>query len=216
MKIVVIGATGNVGSRTVDEALAAGHEVIAYVRRPEAVEARAGLTVAAGDASDSAALASAAAGADAVIVAITGSMRDASFMQRALPSIIDAVRTAAVQRVVLVSAFGAGDTAPKASGFARLLYRTVLKGFFADKAAADAQLVASGLDYTITYPVNLKDSPTLPEAAVQPLATVAKVPGLPTLPFANVAKALVAIAVDPAASGARLLITTPQGWTPTA
>ncbi|MGF2949488.1 NAD(P)H-binding protein [Microbacterium alcoholitolerans] len=70
---------------------------------------------------------------------------------------------------VLVSAFGAGDTAEKASGFARLIYRTVFGKFFADKAASDAVLTASGLDHTIVYPVNLKDAPALTAAAVKPL-----------------------------------------------
>lgn len=42
MKFVVIGATGNVGSRTVDAAVEAGHEVVAYVRRPEAVTPKGG------------------------------------------------------------------------------------------------------------------------------------------------------------------------------
>ena len=77
MKIVVIGATGNVGSRTLDTALAAGHEVVAYVRRPEAVTSQKGLTVAQGEAADVAALAAAAKDADAVIVLITGSTKDA-------------------------------------------------------------------------------------------------------------------------------------------
>ena len=39
MKIVVLGATGTTGRLVVDEALAAGHEVVAFVRRPEAVAA---------------------------------------------------------------------------------------------------------------------------------------------------------------------------------
>jgi Zn/Cd-binding protein ZinT len=53
---------------------------------------------------------------------------------------------------VLVSAFGAGDTAAKASGFARLVYRTVLKGFLADKAVAERALSESGLNWTTVYP----------------------------------------------------------------
>ena len=68
MKIVVIGANGNVGSRVVDAALAAGTEVVAYVRRPETVTAKPGLTVTAGDATDVAALTAAARGAQAVVV----------------------------------------------------------------------------------------------------------------------------------------------------
>ena len=39
MRIVVFGAGGRVGSRTVAEALARGHEVTAVVRDPEAHDA---------------------------------------------------------------------------------------------------------------------------------------------------------------------------------
>ena len=48
MKIVVVGATGNVGSRLVVQAAAAGHDVVAYARRPEAVPVASGVTVLAG------------------------------------------------------------------------------------------------------------------------------------------------------------------------
>lgn len=214
MKIVIVGAAGNVGSRTVDEALNAGHEVVAYVRRPAAVPPRPGLTIAEGDASDPVALAASAQDADAVIVSITGSMKDTSFMQRTLPEIIDGVKQARAKRLVLVSAFGAGDTADKASGFARLLYRTALRKFFDDKAASDALLTDSGLDYTIVYPVNLKDAPAVPNAAVKRLTEVRRVPGLPTLPFGNVAQALVQITEDASLSEARVLVTTAAGWKP--
>jgi len=44
MKIVVLGETGTTGALVLDEALAAGHQVVALVRRPEAVAARDGLT----------------------------------------------------------------------------------------------------------------------------------------------------------------------------
>ncbi|WP_146841659.1 NAD(P)-binding oxidoreductase [Cellulomonas composti] len=212
MKIVVVGANGNVGSRVVGSALASGNEVVAYVRRPETVSPRPGLTVAQGDAADSAGLAAAAQGADAVVVSITGSMKDATFMQRHLPAILDGVRQANAGRVVLVSVFGAGDTAQKASGFARLIYRTVLRKFLADKAAADHLLVDSGLGYTIVYPVNLKDAPEASAATVKPLDEVREVPGLPTLPYPNAGAAIATIATDPAYAGQRVLLTSAKGW----
>ena len=211
MKIVVIGATGNVGSHTVDEALAQGHHVTAFVRRPEAVPARDRLTIAKGDAGDTDALAAAAAGADAVIVSINGTLRDATFLQRTLPNIVAATKQAQAGRLVLVSAFGSGDTAAKASWVARIVYRVLLGTIFADKVASEKILPGSGLDYTILYPVMLKNGPALPEASIEPLDQVGSVPGLPRLPYANVAKALVALAGDPSA-GRRLLITTPNGW----
>lgn len=175
MKIVVLGAAGNVGSRFARQAVAAGHEVVAYVRRPEA--APAGTEVVVGSAEDVETLASAAQGAD-----------------------------------VLVSVFSAGETRAKASGFARLIYNTALRGFLADKAAADALLMESGVNWTIVYPVNLKDAPALPSQTVKALDEVSRVPGMPTLPMDNAAAGLLEVATDPATTGKRLLITTPTGW----
>jgi putative NADH-flavin reductase len=212
MKVVIIGATGNVGSRTMKFAVQAGFDVTAYVRRPEAVLQRKGVTIAKGDAQDSSALAKALTGSDAVLVAITGAVSDGSFMQRTLPSIITAMKDADVRRIVLVSAFGAGDTADKAAWFMKLAYRTVLGKFFRDKAAADALLEESGLEYTIVYPVNLKDAPATINAVAKPLEDVGKVPGMPTLPFTNVAQELVHILQDSSTIGQRILLTTAQGW----
>lgn len=47
--IALLGATGNVGSRLLDEALARGHQVTALVRNPARLAPRAGLTVVTGD-----------------------------------------------------------------------------------------------------------------------------------------------------------------------
>ncbi len=214
MNILLLGATGNVGSRILAQALDAGHRVTAYVRRPEALTQHQGLTVAGGQLDDVEAMTGAARGADAVIIAVTGPMKDRTFMQRSLPSILEAVRAAGAGRVVLTSVFGAGDTAQKASWFARGIYRTALRGFLADKEAADRLLIDSGLEHTIVYPVNLKDAPVREEAAVEPLETVASVPGLPTLPFDAAAAALLRVAQDPDTAGRRLLITTRKGWKP--
>lgn len=35
--MLIVGATGNVGSRVARQAAQAGHDVVAFVRRPEAV-----------------------------------------------------------------------------------------------------------------------------------------------------------------------------------
>ena len=124
-------------------------------------------------------------------------------------------KQAGVTRLVLVSVFGAGDTAEKASGLAKLVYRTALGKFLHDKAAADKILQASGLEWTIVYPVNLRDTTALTEkAAVKRLDQVGKVPGLPTLPMDNAAEALLDVVTDPKTAGQRLLITTPTGWMP--
>ncbi|MEW1718240.1 NAD(P)-binding oxidoreductase [Streptomyces sp. NPDC093109] len=215
MKIVVLGATGNIGSHVVKEALSRGHEVVAYVRNPDAVRPRAGLTVVGGSLDDRPAMAKAFAGADVVISAIGVALRakkPVDLMRRTLPVITDAVKDAGVERFVLVSAFGVGDTAAKASFVGRLVYRTVVAAIFQDKEAAEEGLAATGLNWTIVHPVNLKEAPAVPAVTVRRLDRVARVPGLPTLPFENVARALVEIAADRDASGQRLLVTTEKGW----
>ncbi|MGW1964665.1 NAD(P)-dependent oxidoreductase [Streptomyces sp. NPDC001935] len=217
MKIVVLGATGNIGSHVVKEALSQGHEVVAYVRNPDAVQRQTGLTVVRGPLDDRAALAKAFAGGDAVISAIGVALRakkPIDLMQRTLPVITAAVQDAGVERFVLVSAFGVGDTAAKASFLGRLVYRTVVAAIFKDKALSEQNLPVTGLNWTIVNPVNLKEAPAVPAATVKPLDQVGRVPGLPTLPFANVARALVEIAADRGLAGQRVLVTTEKGWKP--
>ena len=76
MRIVVFGAGGRVGSRTVAEALARGHEVTAVVRDPEAHDLHGdGLTVVAGDATDPASVAEVAAGHDLAISTVGTELR---------------------------------------------------------------------------------------------------------------------------------------------
>ncbi|SDT19582.1 NAD(P)-dependent oxidoreductase [Microterricola viridarii] len=219
MKIVVLGAAGNIGRHTLLAAVAAGHEVVAFARRPESVPPLLGVRVVVGSVEDEAAMVEAFAGADAVISAVgpafrMGSRKPIDFMQRVLPRMTAAVKQAGVPRFVLVSAFGAGDTLAQASGLARLVYRLGTAPLFEDKALAERALPASGITYTIAYPVNLKEAPPLTAAAVKPLGKVGSVPGLPTLPFANVGQALVELAEDRAAESKRVLITTPTGWKP--
>ena len=69
MNIALIGATGFVGSRILDEALNRGHHVTALVRKPEAVAPRPNLTATGVDVLDVATLAEALKGHDVVISA---------------------------------------------------------------------------------------------------------------------------------------------------
>lgn len=70
MKIVVLGASGHIGSEITKELAARGHAVTAVARKPEAIPAQDHVTAIAGDASDAATLAPLLRGADAVISAL--------------------------------------------------------------------------------------------------------------------------------------------------
>ena len=212
MKIVVVGATGNVGSRLVTQAAAAGHEVVAYARRPEAVPVAPGVTVVAGQVDDVEALAAAAAGAEVVVSLIGGGFSDTTLLRRTVPSLLRAVKLAGGPRLVMLSVFGAGDTADKASWYARLAYRVVLRNFLADRVEAERLLAESGVHYTLVFPVNLKDAPSVGGAGIVAMEEVTRVPGMPTLPMDDAAAAVLQIATQLQPSGSRILLTTPNGW----
>ena len=72
MKIVLFGATGNIGQRIAKEALSRGHEVVGVVRDPEKVQSPdARVTLVKGDATDAASVAKVARGMDAIVSAIS-------------------------------------------------------------------------------------------------------------------------------------------------
>ena len=72
MKLVLFGATGNVGQRVAAEALRRGHEVIGVVRNPAVVESPdPRVRLVKGDATNAESVADVARGAEAVVSAIS-------------------------------------------------------------------------------------------------------------------------------------------------
>ncbi|MEV0646530.1 NAD(P)H-binding protein [Phytomonospora sp. NPDC050363] len=111
MKILLIGASGMVGSRVAAEALSRGHEVVGVTRggRADDLPSHPRLTLAAADAGDAKALAGLAAGADAVVAALPpardGSPATGPYLAVA-GSIIDGTRQAEVKRLIWVGGAG--------------------------------------------------------------------------------------------------------------
>ncbi|KXV70070.1 hypothetical protein AD951_03920 [Acetobacter malorum] len=212
MKIAILGANGKTGTHLIQQALAAGHEVIAYVRRPEAVPVQAGVTIIGGQLDDVAGMARAFSGADAVVCCIgpkvgLPAMLKTVLMRTYLGPILKAVKQANVHRFVLMSAFGVGDTAKKASLLARIGYGTAFASIFGDKEQAEKLLPGSGLNWAAVYPVILYEAPPLAHVSVQRMEDVDHVPGLPKVTFANVATVLLDLAAHPERPGQRFLIT---------
>lgn len=163
MKIVVFGATGNTGLRFIEQALAKGHELTAFVRNADSLPLRDGrLRVVLGDTTgDPARVEGAIQGSDVVVSALgrRRTFRSENLMVRSLGAIVPAMGRAGVRRFILVSSFGVGDTRRDASLASRILYRLLLTDIFADKAAAEVPVRASELDWTILYPTMLTDGP---------------------------------------------------------
>ena len=106
MRIVLLGATGFVGSALLVEALHRGHKVTAIVRHPEKLEKRDGLTASVGNVYDTDSLASLIVGHDALISAFNpgwtpGTVKPEMYDEqvRGTSSIIAAARKAGIKRV---------------------------------------------------------------------------------------------------------------------
>jgi putative NADH-flavin reductase len=117
MKIVVFGATGNVGQRVVAEALRRGHDVVGVVRDPAAVQSpdkRARLVE--GDATNAESVAVVARGADAVVSAISPRPNARGLPAPSLAAnsraLIKGLRNAGVKRVLYVGGAGSLEVAP--------------------------------------------------------------------------------------------------------
>jgi putative NADH-flavin reductase len=211
VKLVVLGATGGTGHRLVDQALHRGHEVVAYVRRPDALDGRPRLSVVGGELSDEPALTSALTGADAVLCAIgpTGvkDLFGTDLMQRTLPVVAAAMTGAGVRRLVLLSAYGVGDTAASASPMAKIAFSTAVRSLYRDKQLAEARLAGTDLDVTTLYPTALTNDPPGEDADVREVGTASRVSGMPKISRAAVATAMLDAVEDPATIGRRLLVT---------
>lgn len=114
MNIVLIGASGYVGSALLEEALARNHQVSALVGHPEKLAARPQLSAMKTDALDTTALARQLHGHDAVISAFSGHAQTDvyGYYVRGIRSIIDATKASAVPRLLVVGGAASLEVAP--------------------------------------------------------------------------------------------------------
>jgi uncharacterized protein len=105
MKIALIGATGNAGSRILAELSRRGHAVTAIARHPDKLAALPGVTPLQADANDVGGLAAAIKGHDAVVSAVHFTASDPN-------KLIAAVHQAKVPRYLVVGGAGSLEVAP--------------------------------------------------------------------------------------------------------
>jgi len=154
MKIFLIGASGMVGSRVLQEALSRGHEVIAGARHPEKIAAAKGVTAVKADLADAAGLAGYAAKADVIVAAVSPrSGANPVDEAKANGAAVIAAATASGKRLMMVG--GAGSlNLPDGSPVLPHVpepYRAEATGM---KAVYEA-LKESALDWTFFAPASL-------------------------------------------------------------
>ena len=158
MRVAVIGASGRSGRAVVEHALAAGHQVIAVVRRAHSSPLPSEMTEIA-EARDVSGLQIALRGADSVISAL-GHVKgdgDETLLADGATALVAAMKAAGVRRVVAVSAAGAfvaGDD-PLSRYLAKPLVARLFGGAFADTRAMEQVFAASDTDWTMLRPSRL-------------------------------------------------------------
>ena len=109
MKIALIGATGNAGSRILTELSRRGHAVTAIARNPQKVPALPGVTPVKADADDVAGLAAAINGHDAVISSVHFTASDP---HKLIAAVREAQGNAKAPRYLVVGGAGSLEVAP--------------------------------------------------------------------------------------------------------
>lgn len=168
MRIVIFGANGPTGRLLTTQALEAGHDIVAFTRRPDEFPMEHDrLTTVGGDVYDPAAVEQAVAGADTVLSAlgVPFSRKPITTYSAGIGNIVAAMHRHAVRRIAVVSSSAVDPHPYPDAGFVfnRMLQPFITgilgKTLYGDMRAMEALLTASDLDWTIVRPSGLFDLP---------------------------------------------------------
>jgi len=175
MRLTIVAATGGIGQHLLRQALDAGHDVTAVVRRPERITSPVRVVGADLAHPDPAVLAGAVEGSEAVLSGLgarTGA--DTGVARRGTEAIIEAARSAGARRLVVVSAAPIGTVPsprrphpprhdPGDGFFMRHLgapfARAMFRAHYVDLAEMEDAVRDCDLDWTICRPPKLTDKP---------------------------------------------------------
>lgn len=170
MRIAVFGANGPTGRHLTDQALAAGHEVVAVTRRPGSLlPERPGLAVAVADATDPAAVDAAIAGTDAVLSALGArfSKEIITTYSASATAITGAMTRHGVKRLLAVSSSIADPNwRPTGAHFFNhvldpLVNRRLGRTLHEDMCRMEAVIRQTDLDWTLVRPSGLFEHPAV-------------------------------------------------------
>ncbi|MEZ4767957.1 MAG: NAD(P)H-binding protein [Caldilineales bacterium] len=164
MKLVVFGASSKSGLEVIKQGLAAGHQIVAFVRDPAKLGPPApGVAVVQGDAGNAAQVEAALAGQEAVITLIGppgGGPR--SVAAPTTENILNAMKTHGLRRLVVASVAGIpapGDSRGALAGVIGGAIKLFMRDAYADREEQMALLQASDLDWVAIRLPRLTDDP---------------------------------------------------------
>lgn len=166
MRILIIGGSRGTGALAARIALERNHQVTAFARHPgDLALDHPHLARVAGDFHDRASVAGAVAGHAAVIVtAASRSLRayreNPHYFSQGTRHVIDAMQARSVRRLVVLSAFGVGESrAVEGLLMDRLVISLLLRRPFEDHERQEEMVRASGLEWVIARPRRLTNGP---------------------------------------------------------
>ena len=161
MKLTIFGATSSSGRLVLEKALAAGHEVTAFVRDPSKLDVtNERLKVVAGDALNAAQVEKAISGSDAVLSTLGPKGKPAVMAARSTRNIVDEMEKHGVKRLVVVSVAGISVPQDKRNvNLVSALIRLLLKDVFIDRENQLKVLEESSLDWIAVRVPRLTDDP---------------------------------------------------------
>lgn len=163
MKIVIFGANGKTGTLLLDQALAEGHQVIAYVRRAGAiVQQHKNLKTVTGNLDDTVRLKEALTGADACISALGGASltKHSQEIIDGIDRIVLLMEQEGVKRFIYLSSIGTGESRYFMGPVLRFFLADVLLRVpLADHTINEQRLTNSKLQWTVVRPGSLTDGP---------------------------------------------------------
>ncbi|MGW2566786.1 NAD(P)-dependent oxidoreductase [Streptomyces sp. NPDC001537] len=164
MNLTVFGATGGIGREIVRQALGAGHRVTAVVRDPAGLDVTGdALEVFRADLTDPDELHAAVSGRDAVLSGLGArSRKDAGVATRLTRTVLRAMETERVRRLLVVSAAPVGPAPDGDGAFDRAMrgvVSAVLRDIYTDLRSMEDELARSGTDWTSVRPPRLQNKP---------------------------------------------------------
>jgi len=161
MKVVIFGANGKTGLLLVEQALAKGYQVVAYVRRPESISIEnPKLKIIIGNLDETLKMKDAITGADACVSTLgSGSLtKHSPETMKGIKNIISIMEVVKVHRFIYLSSLGAGESIyliPQPLRF--ILSNVFLRIPLADHNSNEKLIMNSKLQWTVIRPGGLTD-----------------------------------------------------------
>ncbi|HVJ06119.1 MAG TPA: SDR family oxidoreductase [Candidatus Saccharimonadales bacterium] len=189
MRLAIFGSTGGTGLELTRQALEKGHSVRVLVRNPNKMPlTNANMRIVLGSVLDHESVTKTVLGADAVLSCLgqRNLLRNTHVVSVGTRLISEVMKEQGVRRLVVESAFGAGESLALTTGLQKLVFATLLLAPYEDKNLMEPDVKNSGLEWTILRPTMLTNGPRTGRYSV----TVGRRPETSRVSRADVAAAM--------------------------